>query len=82
MSDLKQATIVTAHHADVDRLCEIFGLPHGTVCSLKLVAQDTTTEVVLTVERYVTEDEFKALLAELEANPPTKKQLTALRHTL
>lgn len=72
-------TKASTHSADVMRLLKIFGLEDRQVTSLTFNAR-AVNFLTLQVECEISEDELRALVEELEANPPVQQSLDSLKY--
>lgn len=61
-------------NADHTRILKALGFESNLVTSYSLGCVGPGRDLLLTVTRYITNGELRALAEELEANPPTKKE--------
>ena len=73
-------TKATTNSADVGRLIKIFGLENWQVTEITFTAK-AVNFITLNVTCEISEDELRALLEELEANPPTQQSLYGVTYT-
>ena len=66
-----ESEVVTKFSLNWRDLFAALGLPTDLVTSFKLEISGTEPIATVTLQRYLTEQELAALVAELEANPPT-----------